>query len=286
MATSKGSVPCKTAKGSKRTVETSCVAWFDLLGYGSMLRKASFDPTHRSTVDAVERINKFQEVIEQSTCKYFLTLALNDGGAAHRDLSPRSRSVTYDFIRRAFKLHRKINEFEQESNFPGVRMVIAAGFRMRRKQTSKLQILDGVAKRLVSRIEAGEVSIVEAINRAVTLKPYYAAVPELAANFAFTKAYVAESSGSKGGFAGARVFLDAALLTSGRPKGLSLGEAINWKYPGLNSIFYPIEDIEASVAGRSKFSGFCHAFEVAENLASSEGIVSRLRKLRVSRGRT
>jgi hypothetical protein len=258
------------------------VAWFDLLGYGQMLREAAFDPTDETTQAAIERINNFHSIVEQKTCKFLMTLLLNDGGAAHRDLSPRSRSVTYDFIRRLYDLHSTINEKEKMGGFPGVRTVVAAGFRVRRKNSNKQKLLDGFAARLVKKVKSGQISILEGINNAVTVKPFSAAVPELQANFAFSKAYLAESSGSKAGLAGPRLFLDGLLIREPAPTGISLSKPISWSYPGLSSTFFSVDGVDSEAAAKDKYSGFCNAFEVAMNISASSEIIERLKSLRTS----
>lgn len=55
----------KSSMGSRRVVETSIVAWMDLLGYGSMLRGVGFDPTADDAKAAVERLNRFQDVVSK-----------------------------------------------------------------------------------------------------------------------------------------------------------------------------------------------------------------------------
>lgn len=274
----KGKAPSNTAKGSKRKIETSCVAWFDLLGYGDMLRKGAFDPTHESTSLAIERLDAFQTIVQEHTCKYFLTLTLNDGGAAHRDLSPRDSSVTYDFIKRAYDLHRAVNEYEQKNGFPGLRMVVAGGFRLRRNQQSKNDLLNGYGKSLVQKAESGEIPIREAINKAITVKPFSAAVPELQANFAFSKAYIAEATGTKAGITGPAMYLDSSLVNSLYPNGLLLGDQVEWKYPGLDTIFCKVLGADPVEAGRYRFSDYCNAFQVAQNLSVSEDVITRLKR--------
>ncbi|HGS5282480.1 TPA: hypothetical protein ACPVXP_004562 [Vibrio parahaemolyticus] len=270
-------LPSNTAKGSKRRIETSCVAWFDLLGYGKMLRAAAFDPTHESTELAIQRLDSFQALIEKHTCKSFLTLALNDGGAAHRDLSPRDSSVTYDFIKRSFNLYNEINEVEFANGFPGVRMVVAAGFRIRRNRQTKNELLNGYAQRLIAQVDDNEISTKESIYKAITVKPFSAAVPELQANFAFSKAYIAESSGTKGGLPGPAMYLDSSLVKSLSPTGLSISEAIDWEYPGLDSTFLKIDEVLPVEASKNRYADIRNAFEVAEALSISKDVVSRLK---------
>ena len=101
----------KTSMGSKRTIEVSICYWVDLLGYGSMLNSVEFNPLSNNAQISVNRLKSFHNMIRNSSkAKVFNSLALNDGAIFYRDLSPRSKSVTFDFLNRAYKVHKQINE--------------------------------------------------------------------------------------------------------------------------------------------------------------------------------
>ncbi len=88
----------KTAKGSKRLYEVNAAVWFDLLGYGSMLASVNFDPTEIEAQKAIKRLNEFHLFASKYACKNFIINAINDGIIIVKDLSPRARSVTFDFF--------------------------------------------------------------------------------------------------------------------------------------------------------------------------------------------
>ncbi|MGR9327455.1 hypothetical protein ACU8OT_29360 (plasmid) [Rhizobium leguminosarum] len=271
----------KTAKGSKTIIEVCCSAWIDLLGYGSMLREVGFDPTSEAARFAIERLDRFQAVIAAGASKLTTSLIVNDGAVIGRDLSPRSRSVTFDFLQRVHAIHQTINEEERVAGYPGARCVVAAGFRIRRHNRFKESLLNGYGRFLTSKVESGQTSIAEGINSAITVKPFVAAVPEFQANFAFTKAYLAETGGSSAGFSGAKLFVDMSLFSNHNAPWISLGPPIAWSTPGMEGMFCSIESIDANRAGKLEYSGLRDAHEVAEAIGGSPNILDQLRRLRI-----
>jgi hypothetical protein len=59
---------------------------------------------------------------------------------------------------------------------------------------------------LMRRFQKGDLSAEQAIREAARIRQPSDIVPQLQANFAFSKAYVAESSGTRGGLRGASFF--------------------------------------------------------------------------------
>jgi hypothetical protein len=70
-------------------------------------------------------------------------------------------------------------------------------------------------------------------------------VPALPANFAFTRAYEAESSGKDGGFPGPNLFLDTMILKDGTPDWIQASQPRPWrpKKLSLSASFITVEDI-------------------------------------------
>src|SRR5260221_2441696 len=99
---------------------------------------------------------------------------------------------------------------------------------MRRKIDSKAQLLDGFGSALVRQVGTKRISVTQAVNSALTVKPYFARVPEVQANFAFTKAYLADADGSSAGLSGARVVLDTALFHEPPRHWVGAQELIPW----------------------------------------------------------
>jgi hypothetical protein len=271
----------KVSKGARSVVEVCAAAWIDLLGYGSMLRKAGFDPTSPEAEAAVQRLDCFQELVATAATKYSTALVINDGAVICRDLSARTVSVTFDFIRRVVDLHRRINLEEHAKDLPGARCVIAAGFRVRSKKHYRQGLLDGYGARLISKIDSGEITASEGIKSAITVKPFLATVPETRANFAFTKAYLVDQAGSAAGFSGPRLFLDTSLLKDINLSWLTFDEYVDWTSPGLKGRFGVVRELNVAEAGRINHRGCCDAFEVAQALSGSPAVLERLRKLRI-----
>lgn len=272
----------KTSKGSTRKIEVACTAWIDLLGYGSMLAKANFDPTHSLAVKAIERIHKFHNVVASKACRYMPTFVMNDGVIAYRDMSPRSKSVTYDFLKRTIDMFTLINEIDQkELGCPGARMVIAAGFRVRSNLNSEEYLNSGKGRKIKEKLAAGKISAEQAINEALKTRQVYDTTPELQANFAMTKAYLAESSGSKAGFKGPNCFIDLALFSNPLPNWIKFKKTIDWSSIGLSATFGELDHLNSEEIGRYKHEGILDAFEIAKNISNSPDVATKLKKTRV-----
>ena len=115
------------AKSKRYDFEISCVAWGDLLGYGSMIGSAKFHPKDKITIQAIRRLKIFQQVAMGEATRTFRAMPINDGVAFFCDLSPRSNSVTADFLQRSITAFQKINVEDKKAGHPGMRMVISVG---------------------------------------------------------------------------------------------------------------------------------------------------------------
>jgi hypothetical protein len=271
----------KTSIGSKRSVEVSICLWIDLLGYGSMLRCDGFDVTKSSTKKAVERLFRFQDIVAKHSMKLFPTVVLNDGCVAYRDLSPRSKSVTYDFLKRAYELHSEINAIESSENLPGVRSILAVGLRHRRLSDRKTNLISGVGARLIESEKNNKQTTEQAILAALSSRSSYDLIPELQANFAFTKAYLADCAGKKGGFEGPNFFVDANMIPDDPPTWLKIKKTIELNEEGIGGNFYQLTDIDA-IPNSSKDYSLLDAFEVAVNITKSEDVIKRMQNLTLS----
>jgi len=152
---------------------------------------------HYKASEAMERLRRFHQTVASHSVRYFPTLVMNDGAVAYRDLSLRSRAPTHDFLIRAWNLFNNIKLDENGRGLPGARVVLATGFRMRGRRAG----MDATARHFRSvmrRYQDGDISADEAIREATHIRKPFDIVPQLQANFAFSKAYVAESSGKKG----------------------------------------------------------------------------------------
>jgi hypothetical protein len=220
-------------KGATFPFAVSAVAWVDLLGYGGMIAEAGFNPLHEKSAAAIRRLREFHAIVSVNSKRSFPTLVMNDGAAAYRDLSLRARSPTHEFICNAWKLFCAIREAEIANGFPGPRMVVTPGFRMRGRRAGMDQSAGHFAS-IMERYQKGQITGEHAIREATTISRSFDIVPQLQANFAFTKAYVAESSGKKAGLGGASCFIDLAFFDGSPPAWIELGPKIDWTNERLN----------------------------------------------------
>lgn len=233
------------SKGRRFPFQVSVACWIDLLGYGRMISDAGFNPLHPKAKEALGRIRAFHKIIAEHSTRRFPTLVMNDGAVAYRDLSMRDSLVTYDFISRSWDLFQAIKAQESELDYPGARLVLACGFRMRGRAAG-LEASRQHIERVISRLQNGEIDAQQAVSEAAKMQPPFDIVPHLQANFAFTKAYVAETSGTGGGLPGPNFYIDMALFGDIRPPWMNLGPNIDWNCPRLNlqATFARVDRIE------------------------------------------
>lgn len=267
----------KAKKGQKRLYEVSIAAWIDLLGYGSMLEKVNFDPTKPEAQNALRRLNDFHTFLLNASLRDFPIQAINDGAIIYRDLSPRGRSVTFAFFDRCIRLFQEINSIEKKQGYPGARMVIATGFRVRIKDQN-LQAQQGYISNISNRIKQKLLSPLQAINEAFKSRPTFGMIPELQANFAFTKAYLVDTSGSRGGFAGPNCFIDLSMLDVSSGDWISFEKIVDWTDKGMSSQFGQLKTFDRDVANKTSHKGILDAYEIAEKISKQDNITNVLRQ--------
>jgi hypothetical protein len=270
-------------KGATAPFKVAAVTWIDLLGYGEAIASAQFNPMHPNSVRMMHRLRTFHQVVARHSHRYFRSLTINDGAAISRDLSWRSASVTRDFVSRSWQLFREVQKAEFEAGEPGARLVLAVGFRV---PGSKRGIDASFAhiRSIFRRLEADEITKEQAMREAAMHRPYSDVMPQLQANFAFTKAYLAEDSGSDGGLPGPNFYLDLALVAKANPTpSLQFGNLIDWSdnfQLGLSARFVPIIKIGNSPEGEAD-EDFRDGLSVAKALAPSNDVLSALQTMRL-----
>lgn len=97
---------CYVGKGKQNnfTHRLYLVGWIDLLGYGSMLRECNFDSTSTLAIDAANRLKIFNRTLFSNASPKFPIMQINDGAISWRELSLRTSSVTFDYLKRAINL--------------------------------------------------------------------------------------------------------------------------------------------------------------------------------------
>jgi hypothetical protein len=257
------------------------VCWIDLLGYGAMIAEADFNPLHPKASEAMQRLRRFHEIVALHSARHFPTLVMNDGAASYRDLSLRSREPSHDFLNRAWNLFNAIKRSEDDRQLPGARVVLATGFRMRGRRAGK----DATAnqfKSIMQRYQNHDISPEEAIREAAHIRQAFDIIPELQANFAFSKAYVAESSGTRGGLGGARFFIDLTLFDTPLPSWLVLGETVKWSNETLRmeALFAPILELLPCKHEEGGPLGIRDGLQVAQSLTQDPNVLRALRAAR------
>jgi hypothetical protein len=166
-------------------------------------------------------------------------------------------------------------------------MVIATGFRMRGRRDG-LDAVSVAFKDIIQKVRDQKITLEQAIGRASRIRSTFDIVPQLQANFAFTKAYRAEQAGSKSGLAGAQCFVDMAVFERPLPDWLEVGPAVEWLDPNLDlsATFAPLRSLpfarEAvnTPAGQIEGGpeGVLDGLQVAGQLAKDDNVLAALRK--------
>ena len=238
--------PRKLGKGTQFPFQVSIALWGDLLGYGANMAEAQFNPIDEKAKRSIGRLRTFHRIVAQKSFRLFPTLVVNDGVAAYRDLSLRSQSVGLDFLQRAWSLFQAITAEEKQNGFPGMRMVVACGFRMRGRRP-RVERDHVKLQSILGRFNSGKLTHDQAIHEAFAARPSFDIVPQLQGNFAFTKAYVAESSGSAGCLGGPNFYLDLSLLHQPLSYWPLFHDTVFWQHDtlGLDTHFGKVKDIPA-----------------------------------------
>lgn len=237
-----------------------------------MISRGGFDPISPQAKEAIQRLRAFHRIVAEHSDRHFRTLVLNDGAAAQRDLSFRSAGPTHQFIARAFNLYKALQTGENRNGWPGARMFVAAGFRALGSRRS-IDLVETQLGSILDRLAAGAMSANQAVREAASIDRYFDVIPQLQANFAFTKAYVADSIGSKGGFLGAQFFVDELFFDGGVPAWVAGGDIISFRDDrlDLSGSFIPVKNISAPGKLDAEKSGIRNASQIASVLSRPFG---------------
>lgn len=265
-------------KGIKFPFQVSICMWIDLLGYGAQISKSYFNPLHPESLSAIRRIKRFHTIVAECSSRNFPTLVMNDGAAAYRDLSLRSNQNTYEFLNSACDLFSKVKAEDTHSGHPGPRAVIAVGFRVLGRKV-EADPTTGLLKSILRKFEDGAISANQAILEASRVQRKFDIVPQLQANFAFTKAYAAEDSGKACGIEGSNLFVDSAIFDKDMPAWFKFDEEINWKHPKLNmdAKFFKMNDGLIGTWPGMVDSKLRDGLSVAKFIAKDDDVLNKLR---------
>ncbi|MDH4743823.1 hypothetical protein OMP43_07320 [Sphingomonas sp. CBMAI 2297] len=206
----------------------SLAFWLDLRRYGAMLNEARFDPTCPEAKAALGRLRRFQEVVAAHSRTTFPTLVINDGVVAYRDVGLTVTDRVWPFVERCWKLYQETTDADRRLGGHGLRGVLAAGMRAKGSNRGILAQNDAVA-RIIGDLADGRISRREAVGAAWRVRRVNDIVPQLQANFAFSRAYTAEQGARKGKLEGSRFYLETKVLRAGVPGWLTTGDPIEWE---------------------------------------------------------
>lgn len=257
----------------------SASAWIDLLGYGSMIAEAGLNPVDDQAKMAISRLRAFHRVVAEHSGRYFRTLVINDGAVVYRDLSLRDDGVTHDFLQRSHRLFRAIAEVEQQNEWPGARMVVGLGFRAKGSRRG-INDTERRVSNILNQLAAGEIEAEEAVRKAASIQNYSDGIPQLQANFAFTRAYVADAGGSRVGLGGANMFVDLAMFKDDvAPSWVECGGSIPFNDERLNieCKFIPVTDLRPPGKINDRIPGLRDGLEIGEAIAPTYALRERIR---------
>lgn len=245
-----------------------------------MIAAADLNPVDERAKVAVTRLRVFHRIIADHSNRHFRTLVINDGAVAHRDLSLRDEGVTHDFLHRSYALYEAIATAERRYGWPGARMVLALGFRARGSRRG----IDDAERRvtkILARMKAGEIEPAQAVREAANIQRYSDSIPQLQANFAFTRAYVADNAGSRAGLGGPNMFADTALfLGEDPPAWMHCGEAIPFKDERLSidCKFVSVRGMTAPGKVGIRIPGLRNGLEIGEAIAPTIALRELIRR--------
>lgn len=210
------------------TAIVTIAAWFDLYAYGAEIEEACFDPASHLADKPIKRLRAFQRIVRDNSTTMFPTLVINDGAAAQTNIEEPRSDKAWLFIQRCWKLYEEATDADRRSGGRGLRAVIAVGLRAKgaragivAQEEAHTAIIDALVK--------GEIDRDEAVSRARKVRRVFDIVPALQANFAFTRAYEAESSGKNGGFPGPALYLDTMIFKGEPPSWIDASEPRPWR---------------------------------------------------------
>jgi hypothetical protein len=263
--------PIASGRARNLPFQVAIVCWVDLLGYGGMIGAADFNPIAPQAKAAITRLRAFHRIVAEHSARNFRTLVINDGAVAYRDLSLRSSGVTYDFLKRAHALFTALNESERRNGWYGARMVLATGFRAKGSRRA-IDAASGQLDSILQRMAAGQLDPAEAVREAASIERYFDVLPQLQANFAFTKAYLADAGGSKKGLGGARLFVDTAIFDGGVPPWVLHEDLVAFADDrlGLSAGFAPVTGLLPPGHSTSNVPGIRDGLQVADAIAPTK----------------
>jgi hypothetical protein len=264
------------ARRSVDPFKLALAAWIDLRGYGAAVASANFNPMHPASGASIARLRTFHEVIARHSGPNFRSLTINDGAVFYRDLPWRSSSPTYDFLKHSWAAFQQIQEADKSAGGPGARMVLGAGFRVLGSRRG-IDASASHARSILRQLESQEITAEQAIRALSSSARHSDVIPQLQANFAFTKSYLAENSGK---LPGSSFYVDLVLFDAPLPVTITLGQAISWTDTnlGLSADFAEVRELLEPGQGE-RHTGIRNGLAIARALAPSNDVLAALKTL-------
>jgi hypothetical protein len=202
--------------------------WLDLLGYGTDIDKAGFDPAHPLASRPLKRLRAFQRIVSDHSNPGFPTLVMNDGAVAYSNVDPSRSDSLWRFIERCWRLYEEATASDHKSGGPGLRGVIAVGLRAKGSNRGIIA-QDQALTDIIDQLVAGAIDQKRALLDIRKVRRVFDIIPQLQANFAFTRAYEAETAGSSAGLPGPALYLDTRVFARDVPHWVRSGAPIAWR---------------------------------------------------------
>jgi hypothetical protein len=200
-------------KGRRREADISIVGWMDLLGYGSQIEAAGLNPLDPQAVEARQRLLRFTEIVKRHSSRLFPSLVINDGAAFFRNLSFRGTANTVAFINAMVRAHYAVKNADKI----GARTIVSVGFRDK-TFVGRMDELKAIANNFVLKVHRGEKTLDEIVLDALATSSSFNQVPALNSNYAFTKSFIADEYGKRGGFSGSDIFIESGIFSDALPE--------------------------------------------------------------------
>lgn len=266
--------------GSSLPFKVAIVGWIDLLGYGNMIADVDYNPIADQAKKPINRLRTFHHIVAEHSTRNFRTLVLNDGAVAYRDLSLRGSANTVDFFCRAWDLYNAVQSSEIRNGFVGARMVVAPGLRAKGSRRA-IDYTSGHLDSILRRMADGAISADQAVREAAAIEKYFDVLPQLQANFAFSKAYIAEQSGGKFGLEGPAFYVDNMIFDDAKPDWVDADEPIEWKMPKykLEATFHSVRRAQRPKGSLAEIPGFRDGIGIATQIATGDAVRDAIRKI-------
>ncbi|WP_300502407.1 MULTISPECIES: hypothetical protein [Muribaculaceae] len=186
--------------------------WSDLLGFGSPFYENNWSITINKWIDIHDRLLNAHTIAFRNCSPNERALILNDGIA--KVFNPQNdpyRNYLLDisvFLRGIVLTHLDINKLEKENNLPGTRSVLAFGENLSYIE-SEIKLDDFYLNYSKKNPDECSEGAKKAGNPTIVYNP-----SQLQMNTAFSKAYILESLGSKGGLHGHHFYIDNSVIDS------------------------------------------------------------------------